>query len=723
MQKASAAAATAAAAAGTTEGKSEAKDTRGKRLERGGCSLQRLKGPAIGTKLCCSLQDSFGPPEQRRTRRIDGLQLPLHPQQVVGWLATSIITSGTYFFVLPEYSSALREILSYVLGSLLLVHAISHLCALLVDPADKEIRKRPSNVVVPEFDRRRHLHVIENGRCHLCNITTSSKRTKHCSVCNKCVGNFDHHCKWLNNCVGGRNYGYFIICLISAVIGSSIIVGLVVTELTLVTLRYTGESRNFQANESAASSFSSSVDDDNLGNRLSNATMDNATLSILPLPGTGSLVIISIVGILSAIAAILLIHLCFFHGYIACLGLTTYEYVRNKRMRNAPDNSLQRANYSSNLPSASGANFCRDNLESSENLEPPVRYHFCNSLVNEPVTNGQNEVTRNVYICSSHPAATTPRENDTSANNALNLAINREKRNFHLYFSYDSRDDATSIELSSSQSVVTGDTSGATVGTIGTIGSIDSMDVKPSTPSPVSCCFSIMNHHAWSSNNSSNPVDNQTRNQSRSSGKSKKFRHASIEADNEKNIPRSCTTVRRIQTFLRTRLRKNARQRSINSDANGRSRKNKVTPIASPADQPDKSDLPALVETQNGFPFKDESPNNGIQTSRPPVKLPPLNLPTKQRACQLNNAAGVRTIDDNPSVETILTNLPMPKRSQQQHLRIRRPSFNRRPRFKMGPHVTQTAQLSPIPESELSKPASPRSPPHLKHFPFPPNQN
>jgi hypothetical protein len=33
------------------------------------------------------------------------------------------------------------------------------------------------------FDQ--HNHVIENGRCNLCDILISSSRTKHCSVCNK----------------------------------------------------------------------------------------------------------------------------------------------------------------------------------------------------------------------------------------------------------------------------------------------------------------------------------------------------------------------------------------------------------------------------------------------------------------------------------------------------------------------------------------------------------
>ena len=46
-------------------------------------------------------------------------------------------------------------------------------------------------------------------------------KTRHCSVCNRCVFHVDHHSPWINNCVGLENYRFYLLLILYLLLGVS----------------------------------------------------------------------------------------------------------------------------------------------------------------------------------------------------------------------------------------------------------------------------------------------------------------------------------------------------------------------------------------------------------------------------------------------------------------------------------------------------------------------
>lgn len=58
-----------------------------------------------------------------------------------------------------------------------------------------------------------HIPSLESSACEWCHIYNRPPRCHHCSTCNRCVLQMDHHCIWMNTCIGYGNYRNFLLTI------------------------------------------------------------------------------------------------------------------------------------------------------------------------------------------------------------------------------------------------------------------------------------------------------------------------------------------------------------------------------------------------------------------------------------------------------------------------------------------------------------------------------
>ncbi|XP_051263412.1 palmitoyltransferase ZDHHC11 [Dicentrarchus labrax] len=284
--------------------------------------------------------------------RMNGWSWPPQALQVVGWLLYSylaIVSFGIYIPLLPPPWNHVTYALTAIA---FVVHFFTHIAAVTIDPADASVRaKRSYASPMPLFDRTKQSHVIQDLRCYLCDVRVGPK-VKHCSVCNKCVEDFDHHCKWLNTCVGGRNYWCFFVALSSATLG----VSLLVVVILFIFIQHYLDPNSLRT----APQF-----DSILGN--------GTWLVFLPLApiktSSAGLLILAFITVMLSITCLLLLgHLLGFHFYLFYKGISTYDYVKMQRQKQARNQDIE----AGNPHDATINNKAPQNLETSIDCEPAL---------------------------------------------------------------------------------------------------------------------------------------------------------------------------------------------------------------------------------------------------------------------------------------------------------------------------------------------------------------
>ncbi|XP_072317591.1 palmitoyltransferase ZDHHC11 [Eucyclogobius newberryi] len=257
--------------------------------------------------------------------RMNGWSCPPQVAQVIGWLVfiyMAIVSFGIYIPLLPP---PWKHVVYALIGTAFILHFVSHLAAEIIDPADASVRaKQTYSNPMPMFDRTKRPHVIQDLHCYLCDVNVGPK-VKHCGMCNKCVQDFDHHCKWLNNCVGGRNYWYFFAALCSATFGT--LMQFIV--ILFIFIQHYLHPNNLRT----APQFS---------NLLTNETW-LVFLPAAPLQTTsaGLLVVAFVTVLLSLISLLLLTHLLGLHLYLMYKGISTYDYIKIQRQKEARNQDLE----------------------------------------------------------------------------------------------------------------------------------------------------------------------------------------------------------------------------------------------------------------------------------------------------------------------------------------------------------------------------------------------
>lgn len=226
-----------------------------------------------------------------------GCTRPFHRLQLLSWLVIAALSSLFYVLLASPLTAPGWRVITALYSLLFGLCLLFGLLCTLSDPTDTAVKK----LFEGSNESREFSSSLYPRLCTRCN-THVGALSKHCNKCNRCTDRFDHHCDWLNNCIGGANYRLFVLLLGTLELWTGL-------ELVVAGQVLGGIFLGREPGKSLLHSFE--VGDG--GYCYLMAVMGMAVTCMLIVIGNGYLIV--------------------FHTWLRCKGLTTYDFVMERRKR------------------------------------------------------------------------------------------------------------------------------------------------------------------------------------------------------------------------------------------------------------------------------------------------------------------------------------------------------------------------------------------------------
>jgi hypothetical protein len=133
--------------------------------------------------------------------RKNGFSMPFNKLQIGCFVLLVIFVLSFFGVVLPLSSVHVLPVASVPYTAFLALIAFYGFKVMVCNPGDPVL-------IFQKRGNRKGLKI-----CTVCDSQVMIN-SKHCTLCEKCVAGFDHHCRVLNNCIGSANYAdYFKLIL------------------------------------------------------------------------------------------------------------------------------------------------------------------------------------------------------------------------------------------------------------------------------------------------------------------------------------------------------------------------------------------------------------------------------------------------------------------------------------------------------------------------------